>query len=202
MKVFTTLLIFISVIIYVSVFSPVIEVKIRYLSDQIGSIKYGIGGESYNTFQKTLTPVNTDFSITIPKIAATSPVIDEVDPNDPIKYLPALKRGVAHVLGSANPGDNGNVYLFAHSVDAFYNVPKYNAVFFLLGKLSTGDDIYIYYKNRRFKYEVDSVKIVGPNEIDYLSGSLDAKTLTIQTGSPVGTVNKRLIVTANEIGLQ
>ena len=202
MKVFAALLVFISVIIYVFIFGPVLKVQIKYLSDQTGSIRYVIDSEPYNTFQKILSPVNTDFSIIIPKIAATAAVIDEVDPNDPIKYLPALKKGVAHALGSANPGDNGNVYLFAHSADAFYNVPKYNAVFFLLGKLSAGDDIYIYYKDRRFKYVVDTVKIVNPNEIDYLSGNLDTKTLIIQTGYPAGTVNKRLIVTANEIGLQ
>jgi LPXTG-site transpeptidase (sortase) family protein len=202
MKVFATLFVIVCVIIYVSIFSPVIEVKIKYLSDQTGSIKYVIGGESYNTFQRILSPVNTDFSIIIPKIAATAPIIDEVDPNDPLKYLPALKKGVARALGSAVPGDYGNVYLFAHSADTFYNVPKYNAVFFLLGKLSTGDDIYIYYKDRRFKYQVSEIKVVNPTEVNYLSGSPDAKTLTIQTGYPAGSAKKRLIVVANEIGLQ
>jgi LPXTG-site transpeptidase (sortase) family protein len=71
-----------------------------------------------------------------------------------------------------------------------------------LGKLATGDDIYIYYKNRRFKYAVDTIKIVNPNEIDYSAGNLDANILTIQTGYPAGSAKKRLIVTANEIALE
>ena len=195
-------LVLLAAVILIAIYGPVIREEISYGSSRVGSVKYVLEDVPYNTFVKILTPVNTDFSIIVPKIAAVAPIIGEVDPNDPNIYLPALKKGVAHVLGSVVPGDNGNVYLLAHSKDAFYNVGQYNAVFYLLGKLTQGDEIYIYYKDRRFKYEVSEIKVVNPGEVNYLSGSPDVKTLTIQTGYPVGTVKKRLIVIANEIGLQ
>ena len=202
-KLIAGLLIAAGLIILVSIYWPVAQVEIGYFSDQIGSIKYVVGNEQpYNTFQKLLTPVNMDFSIIIPKIAAVAPIVDKVDPNQPYIYLPALKDGVAHALGSANPGDAGNVYLFAHSTDAFYNVGKYNAVFFLLGKLSKGDEVFIYYKGRKFKYIVDQVKVVSPNEIDYLAGNPDEKSLTLQTDCPTGTTIMRLLVVANEVEIQ
>jgi sortase A len=202
LKTIAALLIAAGVSVLAAIFWPVAQVEIRYFSDQIGSIKYVVGDEPYNTFQRLLTPVNTDFSIIIPKIAAVAPIVDKVEANDSYIYLAALKDGIAHALGSANPGDYGNVYLFAHSADAFYNVPKYNAVFFLLGKLSKGDEIYIYYKDRRFEYVVDQVKVVSPNEINYLSGNPDEKSLTLQTDCPTGTTIMRLLVVANEVGIQ
>jgi sortase A len=199
MKIVVGLLIAAVLIVLVAIFSPIIQVEIAYTSDRIGSVRYVIEDIPYNTFVKVLKPINTDFSIIIPKIAAVAPIIDKVDPNDPYAYLVALKKGVAHALGSANPGDAGNVYLFAHSADAFYNVGKYNTVFYLLGKLTQGDEIYIYYKDRQFKYIVDTIKVVNPSEINYLAGNSDTKTLTIQTGYPAGTAFKRLLVIANEI---
>ncbi|MCX6704232.1 MAG: sortase [Candidatus Woesebacteria bacterium] len=202
MKVVAGLIVAVVAIIIASIYWPLFQVEIGYLSDQIGSVRYVIEDVPYNTFVKVLTPVNTDFSIIIPKIAAVAPIVDEVDPNDPYRYLPALKNGIAHALGSANPGYNGNVYLFAHSGDTFYNVVKYNTVFFLLGKLSKEDEIYVYYKGRKYKYIVDQVKVVNPKEIDYLAGNPETKTLTLQTGYPAGTAMKRLIVIATDAGLQ
>jgi len=202
-KLIAVLLVATGIAILISIYWPVAQVELGYLSDQIGSIKYVVGDmPTYNTFQKLLTPVNTDFSIIIPKIAAVAPIVDNVDPNQPYMYLLALQNGVAHALGSANPDDAGNVYLFAHSTDAFWNVGKYNAIFFLLGKLSKGDEIYIYFKNRRIKYVADQVKIVSPSEIDYSVGNLDQKTLTIQTDYPPGLTFRRLLVIANEVGIQ
>jgi len=98
--------------------------------------------------QKEPTPPNTSFSIVIPKLDVAAPVFADVNPFDPNEFLPILKKGVAHAKGSALPGHFGNTYIFAHSTDAFYNVGQYNAVFYLLGKLTDGDEIYIYYNNQ------------------------------------------------------
>ena len=195
-------MVFLASVIILTIYGPVFKEEIAYSSDRVGSIRYVIEDVPYNTFVRLLKPVNTEFSIIIPKIAAVAPIVDKVNPNDPDIYLPALKEGVAHVMDSAYPGDPGNVYLFAHSSDSFYNVGKYNVVFYLMNKLSQGDEIYVYYKGSRFKYVVDTVKVVRPDEINYLSGNPDVKTLTIQTGYPAGMVSKRLILVANEIGLQ
>jgi sortase A len=187
-KIVSLILIFTGLSLLFLIFWPVIKVELKYNFDQISHTKY-----------VSLSPVNTDFSIIIPKIDAVAPIIDNVDPLNQTEYLKALKEGVAHAKGTAYPGGAGNVYLFAHSTDAFYNVGKYNAVFYLLGKLTKGDEVFIYYQGEKIKYIVNQVKVVGPEEVQYLAGNSDQNTLTLQTCYPPGTTIDRLIVIANEV---
>lgn len=142
-----------------------------------------------------IVPVNKEFSIVIPKINANSTIIPNVDPFNKDQYLLALRKGVAHALGSSFPGDReGGVYLFAHSADSFLSLDRYNAVFYLLGKLVPGDEIYIFYEGDQYKYIVDEVKIVSANSIKYID--VDNDSLTLQTCYPPGTTLKRLLVLA------
>jgi LPXTG-site transpeptidase (sortase) family protein len=198
MKIVANILILAGIVLLVIIFWPVINVELKYNFDQISHVKYVVGDEQLSTFERPLTPVNTDFSILIPKIAAVAPVVDNVDPQNQTEYLKALASGVAHAKGSAYPGGAGNVYLFAHSTDAFYNVGRYNAVFYLLGKLKIGYEVFVYYQGEKIKYVVDLVKVVKPTDVQYLAGNSDQKTLTLQTCYPPGTTIDRLIVIANQ----
>lgn len=200
MKVLSTLLIVIGIGILVFIFWPVAKEEIKYNLDRAAHVKYVIGDEQIDIFEKPLTPPNTDFSILIPKIGAVAPIIDNVDPADSKKYLAALKKGVAHAQGTGTPGETGNVYLFAHSTDGFWNVSAYNAVFYLIGKLSTGDEIDIYFNGKLIKYQVYDKKVVEADSSQYFGTILPGeKTLTLQTCYPPGTALKRLIVLAKEI---
>jgi sortase A len=146
--------------------------------------------------EKEITPPNKEFSIVIPKIGASSPVFANVNPFDEKEYLPVLRKGVAHAKWSSLPGRLGNTYLFAHSTDAFYNVGRYNAVFYLLGKLEKGDAIYIYYNGEKYVYRVSDKKVVDAKDVFYLGKSGRSNTLTLQTCYPPGTTLKRLVVVA------
>jgi len=179
--------IFLSLFLLFLIFGPVSVQEVNYQTRQILNIN------------PPLAPTNTDFSILIPKITASAPIIAQTDPFDKEKYTSALKKGVAHAQGSALPGQPGNVYLFAHSTDSFYNVGKYNAVFYLIGKLEKKDKIYIYYKSIKYTYEVTDKAIVNPEETKYLNRLSEENTLTLQTCYPPGTTFKRLIVIAKEI---
>lgn len=157
-----------------------------------------------NTSSNQIQPVNTQFSIVIPKLDISAPVFASVDPFNPREYLPVLKKGVAHAKGSSLPGRFGNTYLFAHSTDAFYNVGKYNAVFYLLGKLEKGDEIDIYYNGQKYIYKVSDKKVVESKDVSYLGNSGRWNTLTLQTCYPPGTTLKRLVVVAqqeNDLGV-
>jgi sortase A len=191
---------FIGVGLLLIIFGPVIKEEVKYNFDQIAHVKYKIADEQTSTFEKPLTPPNTDFSIIIPEIAAVAPVIQNVDATNSLLYLKALRKGVAHAKGTAVPGEKGNVYLFAHSTDTFYNVSSYNAVFYLIGKLKTGDEIDVYYKGKLIKYEVYDKKVVEPTDSQYLGTLIEGeKTLTLQTCYPPGTTLKRLVVLAKEV---
>lgn len=146
-----------------------------------------------------LTPVDTQFSIVIPKIGASARVIANVDPTDQTKFLPLLQKGVAHAKGSVFPGQKGNIYLFAHSTDNFWDVGRYNAVFYLLKDLKPGDEIVIFFQNKKHEYVVKNTKIVAPSDVSYLVNAQKQgkEQLILQTCWPPGTTLQRLLVFAD-----
>ncbi len=199
-NIFTYLLIISGLILLIMIFWPVAREEIKYNFDQVAHVKYVVTDEQISTFEKPLTPPTKEFSILIPKIGAVAPIVDNVDASNEFEYLKALKKGVAHAAGTAYPGDVGNIYLFAHSTDAFYNISSYNAVFYLIGKLEPGDEIDIYYYGKLVKYQVYDKKIVEPDSGQYFGTIIpNEKTLTLQTCYPPGTTLKRLIVLAKQI---
>jgi len=178
------LLIFLSILLLIFIFWPVTKEEIRYQVNKT------------ITKEENLTPPNKDFSIVIPKLGAVAPIIKNVDPYNKNVFLPALKKGVAHAKGTSFPNENGNVYLFAHSTDAFYNVGTYNAVFYLIGKLEENDEIKIYFNNIEYSYRVTEKKVVNANDSHYLIQKTNEEILTLQTCYPPGTTLKRLVVIA------
>lgn len=143
-----------------------------------------------------LKPQDPEYSIVIPKIGANSRIIPNVNAGNEDEYLTALKIGVAQALGTANPGENQHIFLFAHSADNIFDVGTYNAVFYLLYKLEKGDEVSIFYKNKRYVYTVTDKKIVDPSEVQYLTRKTNSELLTMQTCYPPGTTLKRLLVFA------
>ena len=150
------------------------------------------GGDKIEFIQ----PVSAEFAIVIPKIGANAPIMPNVNAADPNIYLPVLKDGVAHALGTVFPGVVGNIFLFAHSTDNFWNVGRYNAIFYLLKELEQGDEVNLIYKGKRYIYRVTNKLIVDPTEVEYLTKQVNYEQLTLQTCWPPGTTFKRLIVLA------
>lgn len=143
-----------------------------------------------------IKPVNTDFSIVIPKIKVNAKVVKNVDPFDSKIYQKALTQGVAHAKGSGLPGFPGNTFIFAHSATDWAEANQYNAVFYLTNKLDPGDEITIYYEGSKYQYTVTEKKIVSGTDINYLSTNLNTNQLTLMTCWPPGTTLKRLIIIA------
>jgi sortase A len=149
--------------------------------------------------EQILTPPDTNFSILIPRIGASAKVFPNVDISNQDVYLPILMQGVAHAAGTVFPGMNGNVYLFAHSTDNFWDVGRYNAVFYLLKDLNKGDEVVNFYQNKRYNYIVTGSKIISPSDVSYLvnSQNQDKQQLILQTCWPPGTTLQRLLVFAS-----
>ncbi|KKS97677.1 MAG: sortase family protein, sortase A [Candidatus Gottesmanbacteria bacterium GW2011_GWA2_43_14] len=143
-----------------------------------------------------LEPVSSRFGIIIPKIGANAPIAPNVDAGNPEAYLEALKTGVAHAAGTVFPGVPGNIFLFAHSTDDFWNVGRYNAIFYLLKELERGDEVDVFLNGKRHIYRVTDKIIVNPDEVEYLTRQTNFEQLTLQTCWPPGTTFKRLLVLA------
>jgi sortase A len=143
--------------------------------------------------------VESDFSVVIPKIGASSKVIANVDASKKEEYIEALKHGVAHAKGTFFPGQGKNVFLFAHSTDSPINVARYNAVFYLLRKLEQGDNIIIFFSDRKYEYEVEKKFIADPEDISWLTDETGSEKLILLTCDPPGTTWKRLLIIARPV---
>lgn len=147
--------------------------------------------------EQILTPIDPLFDILIPKIGANAKVFPNIDPSDSNAFLPVLQKGVAHAQGTFFPGQTGNIYLFAHSTDNFWNTGRYNAIFYLLKDLKEGDDIIIFSQNVRHNYAVKNLSIVNPSEVSFITHAQTGKEqLILQTCWPPGTAWQRLMVFA------
>lgn len=196
-------LIAVSVIILLSIFYPVIRAELAYLFS--GSKNIQVAGKSETTVpvsdfteMKIIRPVNENFGLVIPKIGVNSKVVPDVDPENGVEYQKALTEGAAHALGTKYPGEEGNVFIFAHSGQDFLEANRYNAVFYLLSKLETGDEIYIFRQAKKYRYAVVDKKTVSPSEVNYMDDTPGKKTLTLMTCWPGGTTWKRLIIKAEQ----
>ena len=148
---------------------------------------------------KILTPKDPNFSIIVEKIGADAPVIPSVDASNKQVYEAALKRGVAHALGTAFPGQPGVSYLFAHSTDTIFNVPRFNAVFYLLKDMVVGDKVVLFFAGRRYDYVVTETKITSAEDVSYFTMRTSEQILVLQTCYPPGTTWKRLLVIAKPL---
>ncbi|MEK7518029.1 MAG: sortase [Patescibacteria group bacterium] len=147
--------------------------------------------------RQILIPIDTEFSILIPKIGANAKIFPNVDSGDPNIFLPVLQKGVAHAAGTFFPGNKGNIYLFAHSTDNFWNVGRYNALFYLLKDLEKGDEVVVFSQNVRYNYVVSDSAIANPQEVSYITqADTGQELLILQTCWPPGTTWKRLMVFA------
>jgi sortase A len=96
-----------------------------------------------------------------------------------------LKKGVGQNIGSANPGQTGNVVLSAHN-------DVYGELFRYLDKLKPGDQVVLYTQQRQYVYVVDRTSIVEPTAVEVMA-STGNPTVTLISCYPY-LVNKQRIV--------
>jgi len=182
------LLVLFAVVVVVLTFFPIVKNEVSYQVKQIT-----------NTPEKELTPLYPDFGIVINKLDINAKVVKDVDPYQASIYQKALTQGVAHAKGTALPGEDGNIFIFSHSSENFYEALHYNSIFYLLPKLEVGDIITLYYQDKPFNYTVSEKKIVNPQDVSYLQKKSSTPQLTLMTCYPPGTDFKRYIIIAKNI---
>lgn len=142
------------------------------------------------------------FIIKIPKIMAEAEIVENVSPYDREEYLKVLENDrVAQAKGSALPGDGKGktVYLFAHSSQQGIGMTRKNPVFYLLGEMNEGDEIFLNYQAKIYTYQVYQKKILRADEAEILNYQHEnEEVLLLQTCWPIGTDWKRLVVFAKK----
>ncbi|MGA7194525.1 MAG: class D sortase [Anaerolineales bacterium] len=99
-----------------------------------------------------------------------------------------LKKGVAQHIGSANPGESGNVVLSAHD-------DVYGELFRNLDKLQPGDQVILYSALKQFVYIVDRTEIVEPTAVEVMA-STGAPSVTLISCYPYLVDKQRIVVFA------
>lgn len=99
-----------------------------------------------------------------------------------------LKMGVGQHIGSANPGERGNMVVSGHN-DVF------GEVFRRLGELMPGDEIIVYAGETPYRYLVREKRIVQPDEVSVMEPTTKA-AMTLITCYPYLIDTHRLVVIA------
>ena len=140
-------------------------------------------------------------NLVIPKINVDAPVDYNAKPDND-SQMAAMKHGLAHFgIAGANskPGQVGNTAIAGHSSNDVFAAGDYKFIFAQLEKLKGGDIIYANYEGTRYTYQVVRTEVVRPSEINKLIYETDKPVMTLITCTPLGTAEKRLLVTAEQI---
>lgn len=99
-----------------------------------------------------------------------------------------LKKGIAQHVGTANPGETGNLVVSAHN-DIF------GEIFKELDRLKPGDEVIVMTQDRSFTYVVTGTQIVEPTRVDLMAPTPE-KTITLISCYPYRIDTQRIVVTA------
>lgn len=138
-----------------------------------------------NNFVNIPTPTaapNQGVRIQIPALKIDSPIVQG-------DGWEQLKKGVAQHIGSANPGEKGNMVLSGHN-DVFGEVFRY------LDLLKPGDQIIIFTFDRSFTYIVTGWTLVEPDQVEVMNPTPD-ETVTLISCYPYLIDKQRIIVKAS-----
>ena len=203
MKFFSFALLIIGLIVLIQVSLPVLGFKIWEMavseeslslaSPQIGTAQVlGIsinGGNSYFTSSLTRgTKAPYDkFNLTVPSIKIDDQEV-LIDSND-------LTNGLAHLPGTALPGEKGNVFISGHSTLPLIFNNSTKTVFSNLPKIKKGEKIEVTIGGSKFVYLVENIKIVDLKDVSVIL-PLDplGRYITLMTCVPPGLNTKRLVV--------
>lgn len=98
----------------------------------------------------------------------------------------ALKRGVYHHAGTADPGKPGNMVVAGH---------RNRRQFSMLHQVKTGDTITVFWRGESHEYRVSKKLTVGPSDT-WIMRQTGPERLTLYTCLPRSVGNKRTVVVA------
>ncbi len=139
-------------------------------------------------------------TLNIPKLGISVPVVPDVDTTRQKTYNLALKKGVAHIQGTAElTSYAGNTVIIGHSSRFAPSGTPYDAIFATLPHLLVGDDIELLTPNSDPQlFRVTASKVISPDDTTALDSN-DQRVITLLTCWPLGTPLKRWEVQATAV---
>ncbi len=145
--------------------------------------------------QSSDASVVTEYTLAIPKLhISDARVIIGGD---------SLEESLIHYGGTGIPGLTGTSVIFGHStLPQLFDATNYKTIFSYLPTLKPksdtyqGDEIFITYDSVTYRYVVEDMKVLDPDDLSVLDQKYDASYVTLVTCVPPGTLWKRLKVSA------
>lgn len=140
-------------------------------------------------FRKQAPPYS-EFEVDIPRINIKEARV-VVDTNE-------FDENLAHLPGSALPGERGNVFITGHSsLASLFKSGDYKSIFTNLMKLKEGDEITLNVGGVKYEYLVEGLRVVNPKETWVVNPPDEGgRYLTLMTCVPPGLSTNRLVVLA------
>src|SRR3990167_1574298 len=212
-KIFSLILFGLGIFILIQVFMPLVSYKFWEMNSynqnvalispnpESSSIQ-GVSVENVeNDFpafisknQRQTPATFSEFILSIPSIKVEDAKV-VVDTNN-------FEQNLAHLPGSALPGERGNVFITGHSsLPQFFKSGNYKAIFSNLPQVKKGEKIFVEVGGQRFEYVVQGLKVVDPKELWVINPpDNEGRYLSLMTCVPPGLTLKRLIVLAKLSG--
>jgi sortase A len=131
--------------------------------------------------------------ISIPSIDVDAPVVELGTIRNEKGELvwETAKHAVGHHIGTANPGDRGNVVMSGHISSP---VKREGNVFSRLPELQVGEAVVIQTAGETYYYRISDRRVVDPSEISVMNPTA-TPVLTLITCFPDWVYSHRLVVT-------
>lgn len=139
------------------------------------------------------TPIPTPTQSSATKIATDRLVIAGVNINMPVflgQTEKTLNKGGWLFPTTSRPELGGNSVIFGHRY--MYRPPKSNT-FWNLDKVKIGDEIFLTWQGKEYKYKVFETKIIEPTDLSVIQPTADSR-LTVITCTPLFSTKQRLVV--------
>lgn len=120
----------------------------------------------------------------IPALQLDEPILDSTDPG-------IVHQGIWRRPNTSTPEKGSNTVLVGHRFT--YDGA---AVFYNLDKLATGNDVFVVYDQKIYRFRIEKFAIVPPTAVDVEEPTTDT-VLTLYTCTPLLTAKDRLVYRAN-----
>lgn len=171
--------------------SSTLQALIQNATESLSGVDFNNADNWFPTFKyaKSGNPKTQNYTISIPKLKIQNASVSTVDID--------LTKHLVNYGGTAIPPERGNAVIFGHStLPQLFDSKSYKTIFTYLFKLSPGDEIIVNIRNVTYKYRIENVTVVDPDNTTVLEQNYNDSYLTLVTCTPPGTIWKRLVLRA------
>ncbi|MCA9380405.1 sortase [Candidatus Dojkabacteria bacterium] len=186
-KILSFILFFLSIYIMISPFIPELELLLNRQQDETQGFVYkSTSAEVAGVDEEKLKPIPKENRVVIPAINVDAEIL-EGETIDVLNEGQAWRRPL-----TSSPEKSGNTVVVGHR---YFGQGK--NTFYHLNKLTSGEEIIVFWEEKEYKYKIERVYETNPEDIS-VEASTNEDILTLYTCSGL-SAEKRLIVVAKPV---